>query len=191
MFQDVSYTLIFKKTPGPVSRDSHSFCLPVHRNNRCAEPKRDSHHSFFVAFTMCSCCHLHCAGSRGTRGAGLQVIPPQKNPRIQEKKKKWKMMQGNYNPTTRNIAPTRMPNMDVDADNIPKRMYPAMTPIFNGVQVRLRFNLRIQRKDFVSGDISGLFFLIRSMGVHLICLCWQFLSFSGPYIFLYTGLRIP
>jgi hypothetical protein len=61
-----------------------------------------------------------------------------------------------------------MPNMDVDADNIPKRMYPTIAPIFNGVYVRLRSNLRIMRKDFVSGDICGLFCLIRIMIGHLI-----------------------
>jgi hypothetical protein len=57
-----------------------------------------------------------------------------------------------------------MPNMDVDADSIPKRIYPTIAPIFNGVYVRLRFNLRIMRKDLVSGDICGLFFRIRIMG---------------------------
>ena len=59
-----------------------------------------------------------------------------------------------------------MPNMDVEADSIPKRIYPTIAPIFNGVYVRLRFNLRITRKDFVSGEICGLFFLIRIMVVH-------------------------
>ena len=94
-------------------------------------------------------------------------------------------MQGNYNPTRRSTAPTRMPNMDVDADNIPKRMYPTIAPIFNGVYVRLRFNLRILRKDFVSGDICGLFFLIRIMGVHLIaCAGNSFTLFFGPVFIL-------
>ena len=39
----------------------------------------------------------------------------------------------NYNPAIRSIAPTRIPNMDVDADNIPKIIYPTMIPIFSGM----------------------------------------------------------
>jgi hypothetical protein len=31
------------------------------------------------------------------------------------------------------MAPTRIPNIDVDADSIPKRIYPAITPIFSGI----------------------------------------------------------
>jgi len=39
----------------------------------------------------------------------------------------------NYNPAIRSIAPSRIPNMDVDADSIPRRIYPTMIPIFNGM----------------------------------------------------------
>lgn len=44
-----------------------------------------------------------------------------------------KKEQKNYNPAIRSIAPTRIPNMDVDAENIPIMIYPAMTPISNGI----------------------------------------------------------
>lgn len=75
--------------------------------------------------------------------------------------------------------------MDVDADNIPNRMYPTIAPIFNGVYVRLRFNLRIVRKDFVSGDICGLFCLIRIMRIHLITCAGDSLNlFFGPVFIL-------
>ncbi len=96
-------------------------------------------------------------------------------------------MQGNYNPTMRSTAPRRMPNMDVDADSIPNIMYPTIAPIFNGVYVRLRFNLRIMRKDFVSGDICGLFCLIRIMWVHLYFACVDSSNtlFAGPYLYFY------
>jgi hypothetical protein len=39
----------------------------------------------------------------------------------------------NYNPAIRSIAPIRIPNMDVDADNIPKTIYPTIIPIFSGM----------------------------------------------------------
>jgi len=39
----------------------------------------------------------------------------------------------NYNPAIRSIVPSRIPNMDVDADNIPKRIYPTIIPIFSGM----------------------------------------------------------
>jgi hypothetical protein len=39
----------------------------------------------------------------------------------------------NYNPAIRSIAPSRIPNMDVDADNIPKIIYPTIIPIFSGM----------------------------------------------------------
>jgi hypothetical protein len=39
----------------------------------------------------------------------------------------------NYNPAIRSIAPIRIPNMDVDADSIPRTIYPTMIPIFNGM----------------------------------------------------------
>jgi hypothetical protein len=39
----------------------------------------------------------------------------------------------NYNPAIRSIAPSRIPNMDVDADNIPKTIYPTIIPIFSGM----------------------------------------------------------
>jgi hypothetical protein len=81
-----------------------------------------------------------------------------------------------------------MPNMDVDADSIPNRMYPTIAPIFNGVYVRLRFNLRIIRKDFVSGDICGLFCLIRTMRVHQIaCAGNSFILFFGPVFIIEQG----
>ena len=38
-----------------------------------------------------------------------------------------------YRPTMRRAAPTRMPNMDVDADSIPRRIYPTIAPIFRGI----------------------------------------------------------
>jgi len=55
-------------------------------------------------------------------------------------KKKWRTftrkkeaVKKNYNPAIRSIAPIRIPNMDVDADNIPKTIYPTIIPIFNGM----------------------------------------------------------
>lgn len=84
--------------------------------------------------------------------------------------------------------------MDVDADNIPKRMYPTIAPILSGVYVWLRFNLRIIRKDFVSGDICGLFFLIRSMGVYLVIwvntfiASWIGLSFIWELVYTIMGI---
>jgi len=39
----------------------------------------------------------------------------------------------NYNPAIRSIVPSNIPNMDVDADNIPKRIYPTIIPIFTGI----------------------------------------------------------
>jgi len=36
-------------------------------------------------------------------------------------------------PKNRSIAPTRRPNIEVDADNRPSRIYPATTPILRGV----------------------------------------------------------
>jgi hypothetical protein len=39
----------------------------------------------------------------------------------------------NYNPAIRSIAPIKIPNMDVDADNIPKTIYPTIIPIFRGM----------------------------------------------------------
>jgi hypothetical protein len=44
-----------------------------------------------------------------------------------------KRLPKNYNPAIRSIAPSRIPNMDVDADNIPKTMYPTIIPIFSGM----------------------------------------------------------
>jgi len=38
-----------------------------------------------------------------------------------------------YSPAIRSIAPSRIPNMDVDADNIPKTIYPTIIPIFSGM----------------------------------------------------------
>ena len=38
-----------------------------------------------------------------------------------------------YNPTMRSTAPTRMPNMEVDAESIPRIIYPAIAPIFSGM----------------------------------------------------------
>ena len=39
----------------------------------------------------------------------------------------------NYNPAIRSIVPSNIPNMDVDADNIPNRIYPTIIPIFIGI----------------------------------------------------------
>jgi len=49
--------------------------------------------------------------------------------RVKEKKRPLK----NYSPAIRNIAPSKIPNMDVDADNIPKTIYPTIRPIFSGM----------------------------------------------------------
>jgi hypothetical protein len=38
-----------------------------------------------------------------------------------------------YRPIMRNIAPTRMPNMDVEAESIPRRIYPTMAPTLRGI----------------------------------------------------------
>ena len=51
-------------------------------------------------------------------------------------KKLWIRKRGcqkNYNPAIRSIAPSRIPNMDVDADNIPKTIYPTIIPTFSGM----------------------------------------------------------
>ena len=39
----------------------------------------------------------------------------------------------NYNPANLIIVPIRIPNMDVEADNIPRRIYPVINPIFRGI----------------------------------------------------------
>jgi hypothetical protein len=72
-----------------------------------------------------------------------------------------------YNPTMRSIAPTRIPNIDVDAESIPRRIYPAIAPILRGMYVRLRFNLRTARKDLALGEIAGLFCFIRTIDIHI------------------------
>ena len=67
------------------------------------------------------------------------VVPESVNPSVREYIKKaepFKEKKGlpkNYNPAIRSIAPSRIPTMDVDADNIPRRIYPTMIPIFNGI----------------------------------------------------------
>jgi hypothetical protein len=171
----------FWKTPHHVPWGAHSLCIPVHCDYRHLEFQRDTHNTVRMAPTLCYYCHLHCTRSWSTRDTGVLVIT------FLKCLKKGKNA-GYYNPTTRSIAPTRMPNMDVDADNIPKRMYPTIAPIFNGVYVRLRFNLRIVRKDFVSGDICGLFCLIRIMMVHLIaCAGGSLILFFGPVFILVRG----
>jgi hypothetical protein len=171
----------FWKTPHHVPGGAHSLCIPVHCNDRHLEFQRDTHNTVHMAPTLCGNSHMPCTGSWGTRDTGVLVT-------IFLKCKKKEKYAGNYNPTTRSIAPTRMPNMDVDADNIPNRMYPTIAPIFNGVYVRLRFNLRIVRKDFVSGDICGLFCLIRIMMVHLIACAGDSLNlFFGPVFILVRG----
>jgi hypothetical protein len=172
----------FRKTPHHVPGGAHPLCIPVHGNNLRAESQRDTHNTVQMAPVLCCDRHLPCTGSWGTWDTGVLPITFLK---CLKKKKK---SAGNYNPTTRSIAPTRMPNMDVDADNIPKRIYPTIAPIFNGVYVRLRFNLRIVRKDFVSGDISGLFCLIRIMNVHLISCAGDSLNLLfGPVFILVRG----
>jgi len=82
--------------------------------------------------------------------------------KITKKCRRW-----SYNPTMRSIAPTRIPNIDVDAESIPRRMYPAMAPILRGMYVRLRFNLRTARKDLALGEIAGLFCLMRTIDIHI------------------------
>jgi hypothetical protein len=72
----------------------------------------------------------------------------------------------------RSIAPTRIPNIDVDAESIPRRMYPAIAPILRGMYVRLRFNLRIARNDFALGEIAGLFCLMRTIDIHISLPAW-------------------
>lgn len=62
--------------------------------------------------------------------------------------------------------PISIPDMDVDAAYMPIRIYPAITPIFNGMYVRFRLILRITRTDFAFGEICGLFFVILFMDVH-------------------------
>ena len=73
----------------------------------------------------------------------------------------------NHNPAMRSIIPISKPDMDEDAAYIPIRIYPAITPIFNGVYVRFRLSLRISRTDFAYGEICGLFFFILFMDVTL------------------------
>jgi hypothetical protein len=63
--------------------------------------------------------------------------------------------------------PISIPDMDEDAEYIPIRIYPAITPIFNGVYVRFRLSLRITRTDFAYGETCGLFFFILFMDVTL------------------------
>jgi hypothetical protein len=65
----------------------------------------------------------------------------------------------------RSIIPISNPDMDEEAAYIPIRIYPAITPIFNGVYVRFRLSLRITRTDFAYGEICGLFFVILFMDV--------------------------
>jgi hypothetical protein len=78
-----------------------------------------------------------------------------------------------------------MPNKDEDVDSIPKRMYPTIAPIFNGVYVRFKLNLRIVRTDFVSGDICGLFCLIRIMNIlPIACADNHCTLFFGPVFIL-------
>jgi hypothetical protein len=47
--------------------------------------------------------------------------------------RKKRVAKKNYNPAIRSIAPIKIPNMDVDADNIPKIIYPTIIPIFSGM----------------------------------------------------------
>jgi len=44
-----------------------------------------------------------------------------------------KVREKNYNPAIRSIAPISIPNMDVEADNIPNTIYPAIIPILRGI----------------------------------------------------------
>ena len=152
----------FRKAPHPLPGSSDPVSVHHHGSDRRVELKRDTYSTIQMALAVCGGCTLPCTGSRGAWDTCVLVTTDRKAA------KKREMYAGSYNPTTRSTAPTRMPNMDVDADSIPKMMYPTIAPIFNGVYVRLRFNLRIMRKDFVSGDICGLFCLIRIMWVHLI-----------------------
>jgi hypothetical protein len=81
--------------------------------------------------------------------------------------KKNKKKEYYQNPAIRNIIPIRIPDMDEDAEYMPIRIYPAITPIFNGVYVRFRLSLRITRTDFAYGETCGLFFFILFMDVTL------------------------
>jgi hypothetical protein len=92
--------------------------------------------------------------------------------RMIETKNSKKIQARGYKPTMRSIAPTRIPNIDVDAESIPRRMYPAIAPILRGMYVRLRFNLRIARNDFALGEIAGLFCLIRTIDIHISLPTW-------------------
>jgi hypothetical protein len=78
-----------------------------------------------------------------------------------------KKKQTNHNPAMRSIIPISNPDMDEEAAYIPIRIYPAITPIFNGVYVRFRLSLRMTRTDFAYGEICGLFFFILFMDVTL------------------------
>jgi hypothetical protein len=39
----------------------------------------------------------------------------------------------NYKPAIRSIAPRRIPNIEVEAESIPKTIYPTINPIFRGM----------------------------------------------------------
>jgi len=58
-----------------------------------------------------------------------KILFPDRNKKGAIKRKNEK----NYKPAIRSIAPRRMPNMDVEADNIPSTIYPAINPIFRGI----------------------------------------------------------
>ena len=63
-------------------------------------------------------------------GSGEPPLSGKKTDNFYEKKR---VCQKNYNPAIRSIAPIKIPNMDVDADNIPKMIYPTIIPIFRGM----------------------------------------------------------
>jgi len=52
---------------------------------------------------------------------------------ISKKRMEKKSEGGNYNPTMQSMAPTTIPDIDVDAESMPKRIYPAIAPVFSGI----------------------------------------------------------
>jgi hypothetical protein len=95
----------------------------------------------------------------------------------------------NQNPAIRGIIPISNPDIDEEAAYIPIRIYPAITPIFNGVYVRFRLSLRMTRTDFAYGEICGLFFFILFIDVTLTDRHFSFRRCSGMVSFFTHALR--
>jgi hypothetical protein len=104
------------------------------------------------------------ASVRGAIMYSKKLFYRAKNPVTLGKPGSW---QAPYSPIMRSMAPTRIPNMEVEAESIPRRIYPTIAPTFRGMYVRLRFSLRMARKDFASAEIAGLFCFIRAMETSL------------------------